>query len=258
MRPGTGRTILPGIPIGPGTTPRCGWRSRVHTRRASGSAGPGAVRAVARTGGATALAAAMASAPARHAGAADARHGPAGRRVRQDDGHDGPGLRAAMPERHGGPAVPDARAEPAPRSSMSAAARERAIAPGHHRRRFGPMDGDPACESAGQGFASSRDPRGPAGATIASTLRHRRLRRRSAGPRTGRRLPPRRPLTGLAVGDGCDDALAGTIIGRIEAEVVHDPVPRKTADAPAREALGRVDRRRRLGPIGHTPPAEAC
>jgi transposase InsO family protein len=63
-----------------------------------------------------------------------------------------------------------------------------------------------------------------------------------------------------SVGDIFDNALAETIIGRLEAEVIHRIGPWKSADAVEWETLKWVDwfnNRRLLEPIGNIPPAEA-
>jgi len=67
------------------------------------------------------------------------------------------------------------------------------------------------------------------------------------------------PSVGSA-GDSYDNALAETIIGLFNAEVIHRRPSWRTAGAVERETLKRVDwfnHRRLLGPIGHIPPAEA-
>ncbi len=62
------------------------------------------------------------------------------------------------------------------------------------------------------------------------------------------------------MGGSYDNALAETIIGLFKAEVIHRLGPWKSADAVEWETLKWVDwfnNRRRLGPIGNIPPAEA-
>ena len=63
-----------------------------------------------------------------------------------------------------------------------------------------------------------------------------------------------------SVGDGYDDALAETIDGLYEAEVIHRRGPWRGLEAVEFTTLGRVDwfnNPRLLGAVGHVPPAEA-
>ena len=62
------------------------------------------------------------------------------------------------------------------------------------------------------------------------------------------------------VGDSYDNALAETIIGLFEAEVIHRPGPWRSARAVEWETLTWMDwfdHRRLLSPIGSIPPAAA-
>lgn len=63
-----------------------------------------------------------------------------------------------------------------------------------------------------------------------------------------------------SVGDSFDNALAETIIGLLETEVIRRRGPRRGLEAVELATLERVhrfDHRRLLGPTGPVPPAEA-
>ena len=63
-----------------------------------------------------------------------------------------------------------------------------------------------------------------------------------------------------SVGDSCDNAPAGSVIGLFKTELVRRRGPWRNLEAVAFAALGWVawfNTRRRLEPIGNVPPAEA-
>ena len=63
-----------------------------------------------------------------------------------------------------------------------------------------------------------------------------------------------------SVGDSCDTALAETVIGLFENEVIHTLRPWRSLEAVDVTAINWVDwynNRRLLGSIGNIPPAEA-
>ena len=63
-----------------------------------------------------------------------------------------------------------------------------------------------------------------------------------------------------SVGDSYDNALAETVIGLFETEVIRRRGPWRSLEAVELATLEWVDwfnHRRLLGPIGHVPPAEA-